>query len=980
MPTQPMADRGSERPVPHHECELAPFSAGSNKRRKVDPRCALAAGGAVRGGDTAPPTGGGCGTAAFGASAVSGSSARAVGDDTRPAPTLRGTFSASRGPGAVSAGASPSVNVTRSISLSNSLDAYFANGSFEEALSSRRGCLHFGEMTKDLDCQTKACVDLGCILERLGEYTEALSMHAKSLHLAVEVENAERQGIAYNNMGNANFNMGRFAEALELLMKGLEIFKTIGDKTKQAVAMGNIGCAHFSLGRPKEAVVFFEASLKLSEEVQDFLGHARALGNLGNVFSAANQLEDAVELYSRQVVFMQKQLMGPTPVTPKQHLPQQYNALRAMLGDAFNNLANALRDSNRQAEAILQAVRAVAFHQRIEAGQGANDALRLIIFEQQETSYKILQSALLALGRMGPALAVAGLRKARALAHALGVVDASDCMLIPFLPDGEPASAFKAADAYLESKWHGVQHMSLAEGDTTRVLEFSFLGETLVIWVVSCGELLCCAQVSSHGLGEEEGALLSRVRKGMKVLGRDAMASSSVETTGQDSASHPVSSARAKRKDLGKDELAREELAEEENLLRELYQALIAPVETHLDEATELLIVPHHALFEVPWAALIDADGRYLIEKHVIRITPSLHVAHRAAEARNDDVGHALIVGNPYPNSFGPLKGAEEEAQSVALIMQSEEIEVRLCMTHEATKSRVQGDLHGAAWAHLACHYDKDTNSLVLASAPKDLKDSQAQLREQRQKMRDKERCSRGAVEELKLAMSQAVRQKQFQKALDLQAQVSSKFSELQQLEERIATIDEEVQTLEAALGSPDNDKNGFLTMEEVQGSATRGFPWQVNTGGKGKAGDTFLKSTSGVPPGVRMGIGSTVVVGACNSGRGKINAEGVVGVCRSFLVAGAAATVVSLWNVDDRSTAALMEQMYKGLVDDPRARLTVAQALRLAMLRLAARPAADLKPQKEAGVAGLHQQWQRPMHWAGFIVVGANTRLPRLK
>ena len=67
---------------------------------------------------------------------------------------------------------------------------------------------------------------------------------------------------------------------------------------------------------------------------------------------------------------------------------------------------------------------------------------------------------------------------------------------------------------------------------------------------------------------------------------------------------------------------------------RELYQALIAPVEVHLTGAKELLIVPHQTLFETPWAALIDSGGGYLIEKHVIRITPSLHVGNRAAEAR----------------------------------------------------------------------------------------------------------------------------------------------------------------------------------------------------------------------------------------------------------------------------------------------------------------------------------------------------------
>ena len=40
--------------------------------------------------------------------------------------------------------------------------------------------------------------------------------------------------------------------------------------------------------------------------------------------------------------------------------------------------------------------------------------------------------------------------------------------------------------------------------------------------------------------------------------------------------------------------------------LRELYAALVVPLEEHLTGAEEMLIVPHKELFEVPWAALID--------------------------------------------------------------------------------------------------------------------------------------------------------------------------------------------------------------------------------------------------------------------------------------------------------------------------------------------------------------------------------------
>ena len=117
-------------------------------------------------------------------------------------------------------------------------------------------------------------------------------------------------------------------------------------------------------------------------------------------------------------------------------------------------------------------------------------------------------------------------------------------------------------------------------------------------------------------------------------------------------------------------------------------------------------------------------------------------------------------------------------------------------------------------------------------------------------------------------------------------------------------------------------------------------------------------------------------MLSACNTGRGEIKAEGVVGLARGFLAAGAAAAVVSLWSVDDGSTAALMQQMYQNLGSIKGC--TVPQALRLAMLRLARRPALD-QPVSEQDVAdGLRQAWKRPMHWAGFLVMGASTCLPR--
>ena len=67
---------------------------------------------------------------------------------------------------------------------------------------------------------------------------------------------------------------------------------------------------------------------------------------------------------------------------------------------------------------------------------------------------------------------------------------------------------------------------------------------------------------------------------------------------------------------------------------------------------------------------------------------------------------------------------------------------------------------------------------------------------------------------------------------------------------------------------------------------------------------------------------------------------------------------------VDDESTSVLMEHMYHHLMDG---RTTVAQALRLAMLHLLRRRVDEPSDNGD---------WRRPVFWAGFLVVGATTRL----
>jgi CHAT domain-containing protein len=94
------------------------------------------------------------------------------------------------------------------------------------------------------------------------------------------------------------------------------------------------------------------------------------------------------------------------------------------------------------------------------------------------------------------------------------------------------------------------------------------------------------------------------------------------------------------------------------------------------------------------------------------------------------------------------------------------------------------------------------------------------------------------------------------------------------------------------------------------------------------------------------------VVLSACETALGRqIRGEGLVGLTRGFMYAGAARVLASLWSVRDRSTAELMARFYRNLLAQGR---PPAAALREAQLSMVA-----------------EARWRDPYHWAAFVLQG---------
>jgi CHAT domain-containing protein len=94
------------------------------------------------------------------------------------------------------------------------------------------------------------------------------------------------------------------------------------------------------------------------------------------------------------------------------------------------------------------------------------------------------------------------------------------------------------------------------------------------------------------------------------------------------------------------------------------------------------------------------------------------------------------------------------------------------------------------------------------------------------------------------------------------------------------------------------------------------------------------------------------VVLSACRTGVGReVRGEGVVGLTRGFMYAGAPRVMASLWDVRDEASSELMRRFYTGL------------------LRRGLRPAAALRAAQNS--LRNDPRWSAPFFWAGFVLQG---------
>ena len=189
--------------------------------------------------------------------------------------------------------------------------AHFFLSNFKEAIDHHQQALSIAKQMRNRDSEQMAYIDLGNAHCNLGEIKEAIEYYQQALSIAKQVGNKVSEGITYTNFGNAYCNLGEFRKGIEYYQKALSIAKQVGKKDSEGKAYTNLGNAHTKLGEFKKAIEYYQQGLTITKQVGNKALEGMAYGNLGVAHYFLSDYKKAIE-YHQQALSIAKQVGNKT--------------------------------------------------------------------------------------------------------------------------------------------------------------------------------------------------------------------------------------------------------------------------------------------------------------------------------------------------------------------------------------------------------------------------------------------------------------------------------------------------------------------------------------------------------------------------------------------------------------------------------------------------------------------------------------------
>ena len=800
-----------------------------------------------------------------------------------------------------------------------------------------------GDVDKALDHQQRALVlareygwraaegnalsNIGKIYNDVADWQKALEFYTLALPVFKAIGLKQNEAITLNNIGIAYFQAGERQKALDYLQQSLPILREVGNKNSEAYTLLNIGRVHNRMGESKKALDYFNQAQVIQRQTGNRAHEAETLDEMGVAYTAQGQHEKALECH-RQAVEIQRSVGN---------LRREALAL-LNIGEAYNRL----EQPDKALEPLTQAL---SITRNISDLHTAAVALEEIAWAEQkrgnvEAAHKYVEESI---GLIETVRARTGSLQLRASYRAL--MEKAYELYIDVLMQQHAKSPTQGFDAEaLKASERGrarslLEQLSEAPLDIRQGIDASLIEKERDLKRVMNAKAQRELQLKVRKGNPEE---LATLQKEISALEDEYQ---QVEAAIRKAS--PQYSALTQPQPLG---------------LKEIQQQLdpnTVLMEYSLGEARSYLwAVTQYSLktFELPKGEQIEKVAREVSESLAARsVVKTLETTaqRRAriadADARFEKAAAELsrMILAPATAEFGNKRlvivtdGALQYVPFAALPVAANR---PIILDHELINLQ-SASAFAVQRQNFANRTPAPKSVAVIADPVFSINDARfrsgALVAENTSQSSTRiiEHLPAGATGQLTIPRLPFTRSEADQilavapressmKALDFKANRS------------IATGDELSKYRYvhfATHGYLDTTRAGLsaivLSLVDEQGKPQDGFL---------RAHDIYnLKLPA-----------ELVVLSACETGLGKaVTGEGLEGLTRGFMYAGARRVIVSLWNVNDKATAALMQRLY---VEMLKSNKTPAAALRAAQIQL-------LRT----------RQWQSPYYWAPFIMQG---------
>lgn len=560
-------------------------------------------------------------------------------------------------------------------------------GRYNQALNNYQQALSIARQIKSPTIEMQALGNLGNVYETLGDYDNAITTYEQSINLARQLKSERVEAITLGNLGAVYTNLANYDKALTIFQQSLKISKKLANPSLQTSILINLGTTYHSQNQVENARSYYQQALALAKTTNDKRREAEALANLGLVYVDLRNYPTAIKYYEQSLVIAYK-INDP-----------------ALLGSAFNNLGHALFRAGKLNDAEQKVRAAINIFDNLRPG--LTDTYKVSIFDTQLFSYSLLQQILVAANKTELALEASEKGRARAFSELLAqrLYDKNNKKAEVSFPNID-----KIRQIAREQNATLVEYSIMNDEDFKSRGKQKGREQDLFIWVVTPAGKVTFRQVSLKKFWNKNATLTDIIRINrcliLNPVADCSELADKLRTFKVQNTSTPNKSSKS------------------QDYRQILHQLLIEPIADLLPTNPEdnVIFIPHEQLFLVPFPALQDKDGKYLIEKHAIRTAPSVQILDltralknkRKQQNQNSSIlnsqSKVLVVGNPImpkvsltlgqrSEELSELPEAEREALAIAKILNTNPL-----VRENATKADILNKIPNARLIHLATH------------------------------------------------------------------------------------------------------------------------------------------------------------------------------------------------------------------------------------------------------------------------------------